>query len=498
MEAETETTHSQTGSSSVSETEKLVTSPIGRKFSMQQNQEKKLYVTITNRYKKNVDIQRIYVDGDVTWTDDGWKPVDVEADYQTIGPGDELSYTVLFNTYDVEVGTYLVKTIVEGKVEGQTVSAETRWELTIKPSTTVAPDASSYSDLEYPESVDVNEEFEIVVGNLPAGADVLFFEIPEMDGTTKQVDSSTYVWRGKITEAGDYKINIWIWNKGAVTTKTAEISVGGESGSISAKTLTLDFFPNPPIANQLVTIILKDSQTNAPVDGNIEVSVIQPPDQVINKFRYLAPFSPELNKKYCISAGASGYEKVETCFEIGLKETNLIIEPNPPTVGQTMTIRYIDAVNNILVPNANIIVNGHQIAGATYSFTAEDKSYYIEAVSDGYEKKEITITPKRNTSEFEIPQLLSAPEKVLIGQENNWTFNRAVDFIIKEDGKEVAKGNSKLISFEPDKIAEYEMWINGLRYLNFNSEAPSHNSLLLPIVIIITVLIAIFLIKRCF
>jgi len=428
-------------------------------FKITEGTTKKLYVTVRNTFPYACQLKDIVKLGDVIETDVGSKPLDIgEVTLTSLGSGEEFTYPVEIDARNVTPDEYMIKTQLIAICNGKREIAETNWQIRVL--RVVKPEEKAPTfQINYPESVVVNEEFCINVTGLPYGSEVLLFEKPEMNRTKVEIGDNTYTWCGYFTRQGKYEIDLGVLYKGAVKTYKLQLSVGEAEVT---KHLLLIINPSTPKPLDTVTVEVKDAQTQAEVSAVVGVKVYEN-GELVQEFQYTAPFVVEANKKYVITATKSGYQQAEISFLVKPATARLIVEPTEPKVGKQLTIKYIDASGN-LISKGSITVNGVSTGSPSYTTICEDKTYNITASAPGYETKTLTVRPSRP---YIPPELISQPSEaeLVVSKQLLFEFDKNTTWEIVLNGEVVASGSGLVANFTPSTAGNYT-----LRYDNTTLE----------------------------
>ena len=457
-------------------------------FKVQEGTTKKMYVSVMNNHPYACDLKDLVMIGDVIETTSGRKPLDFgEVSLGKLDAGAEFVYPVEVNTNDVDLGTYTIRTQLIALCNGQREVAETVWELTVV--SNVKPVAKTQSlQIDYPSSVNVNEEFTITVSNIPAGWNVYLIEQPNMNKTSTRRTEDLFEWKGKITQKGTYTIPLWIFKSdGSVEIKNLQISVAQpqqtNNNQQNQNELEIEIVPYPPKAKDTITITVRDKATLDTLDATINIKEYSG-DQLVNSYMYAGPFQVDAGKKYCVEAAAQGYLSKELCFNVNLMDAKLDI-PDSVKVGDSVTIRYVD-LDGRPIPNAKITINDEVFNSAEVTFTAKKQTYNIEASADGYKTVTATIEPELSISILE-------STIATVGKESIIKLDNSANWEVRYNDTVVANGSGDEIRFTAENPGVYDIYVEGTYLDSVTVESGKLNVSTTQIVILIGVVAVLIL-----
>ena len=393
-----------------------------------QNVFKKIYISVLNNLPFNCVAKDVVVSGDSVLTEEGRKPLDVEAVLGTIKPNEIFTYTVILNTKDVEPGSYNIETNLVAICNNKRYDAKTIFEINVV--RTIAKEETASLLVEYPKKVNVNETFEIKINS----KDVILWQLPEMITESFEKTKDGYIWKGRIVKPGTYNIQVTLIKEGIATNNYLTIEVVTKEMKAN-----IIISPENPRIDDLINVQAQCDSSNVP----ITVSVYEK-DKLLGKYTYSTPIKAEKGKKYCFSIECG--EKIEKCVEVGKKFANIVIDGDIKYNNQ-ITIKYVDSLGN-LIP-ADIKINGNPYKNpATITLTSE--IYNIFAESEDYESVTKTIN-------VIIPKIESYN---VSGNMVYVMFNAPFSWQITKDGKTIRSGFGKEI-FEKLDYGDYDLIVEG-------------------------------------
>lgn len=210
------------------------------------------------------------------------------------------------------------------------------------------------------------------------------------------------------------------------------------------KTMIIEIMPPNPQPGDVVTIYVKDPKTGDYVNANITVNG-QP----------TSTFTADWCKTYRINATADGYLPASKTVQIKCKTMNVVVSPQNPKEGDTVTITVTDAETGEPI-NATIQVDGKPITGNTW--VAKAGTHIITVKADGYQPKTITLNVKSLPPEpaEPIPQEVNQGETVTVRLTKPATWE-----VYDQNGVLVASDKSDTISFMASEPGTYTIKLEG-------------------------------------
>ena len=322
---------------------------------------------LRNGLNKAVMLKTIEYSGTVV-TQEGRQPINaVQYTLGLLQPGQETTFVVEINTKGLSPGMWTPTMTVKGLTEdNKIVSATINFALTVTKST-LSPSSENIT-ISYPEEVEANKEFEIVVSGLTSGMSVDMEPNPHLIGTNITMEDGNWTWKGYLDVNETQQVTIYVKLLGGMF-KTFRFNLTVPK---QPEPLSISYTPLHPWVGEEIKITTYPVNATITIDGN----------------EYTPPFIPLIAKNYTIKATAEGYLPAEEVIEVLPQITANVTGKR---VGDTVKIQfsrketYTVKLNNTTIKTAT---------GNVLSFVPNKEGIYTVYDSEGHEIVSFTIEKK--------------------------------------------------------------------------------------------------------
>ena len=426
----------------------------------------KFNLRIANECADKVKLTNILLQNTIQ-TSAGEKPISLTGSLNLgdKNPGDTSSFDILFDVVDVDTGTYTPSTKIIGVYKNSTISATVNFQIQVTKSlVSPNPDLNKLPTYITPTTITSGTDFELIARELDPNFQPYLLPNSDLIGKTVGIDSSgVWSWKGYTNKTlGKITISLATLFKGSqigpVITK--DISIISTSSVPSSPNMTFEFFPpldQVKIGTNLTTVV-RDLGNNNIING----VTLYLNGQTLN-----GSFMIKQGEEYKVTATHPNYNTLDKIIK--LNETYILITLNPgsPKVNIPLNITspnapsavfFVDdtlVTNNLFTPlqekayTLKATANGFL---TTYlNFTAVQDIYLISQTQADDKKKgnliAYTLNVPASWTVYRSSKEGEQSETILsgIGQEINFTINKAGIYIVQANNRELDKFEIKSI-----------------------------------------------------
>lgn len=394
--------------------------------------------TLINNYGFDLTLQSYAFEGTGTIIVNGVRyPIRLEnfKPGTILKAGSTLTLLATVDPDNLDIGDYQSLLTITGLYGGDAYIAQLPITISIK--TTISGAPTGPLNISIPDYYKPNENLEIKVINLPTDAVVWMQPEPYLVGEARY-EGSNWIWTGKITKEDNATIIIAVMRYGSPI-KYVEKTL---RSTRPTKNITLEYYPSPPQHGDKVGIF---------TDADRVVIKVYKNDRIVDQFLYTDKFEVSAGYKYCLHAEKEGYNPVDTCFEIPLKNLQISVYPEPKLKG-TSSITCIS--EGQVAYGASVWINGqNKNSPSVPAFTWTIGNYTIECKGPGFNpaRKDVVILPP--------PKVVKTSGECSLEHDCWFYLNRKAAYKIMVNDTVVSFGTEQNITFTPHAAGSYTLYV---------------------------------------
>lgn len=424
--------------------------------------EKKYIVRVGKGCVGGVEITSVYFSGTgIIQTPEGQKPIRLSG-AQSLGykyPGEQAYFNVLYDVSGLPTGTYQATAKVVGNYNGELVSAEIDFSITIVGAASpVNTSFSSLPECTLPSSMEVNTTYKFICNNVNPNIKISIPYSEYFVGVMVEEPGNQFIYTFKPVKPGETEFTAVFTYKnvpiGEPFRQKVTISEPGVP-ALGRGNLTFVFYPSLDmlVPGDELVVECRDSKTNKIikdcdlyVDGRL----------VENK-----TFVVEGGRTYHLSLDAPGYLTVDKEITVELPSLKIFVTPDNPVVGDMITITVKNSVNNQDVENAEIYWDGVPVE-PTFRVQSEG-NHTVRVVAEGYKEAEKTVFVEM------YPAATFIPKRIYLNRNVTLTLNKNASWYVgykrspEQPEQKIAEGKSDRVVFTPTEHGIYTVYLEGSR-----------------------------------
>jgi len=441
------------------------------------------YVQFKNTCEdKEITIKRVSFQNTV-YTEFGERPIYLDGSNPTIIESkDAVNIHFVIDPSEVNTGVHTPILQLDYELDDEQFKTETFFTISIARTAHAVEEDKLGQTLSCPDNnILVDEKFTIIYRDLEADQRISMEEPTPNEGVSNErvyYDGDNWIWEGKITQVGDYKMAFILReNGGYVNTSNCMFSVVSEITEeiISKKNITLDHVLPQFNEGKIRFIAMLPGEVEATfVTYTIKEMTTGPTPSLI-AVHNLQEVETEANHQYCGIANVPGYNTIKKCISIGLSKMSVGITPKEIWLGDTVTFTFKDS-EGYLVKDITIKVDSETYTDNPLTFKmGTPVAYNMVASAPSYEAWKSSITPKQETLDVILDpesieekalKLVYMVKNITSGEAVKFGFNKITGWSLKLDNKVVKAGFGDSGSINISQPGNYSLISNGEVYGN--------------------------------